>query len=100
MIRHIAPSIVAVALMLGEASETPSRAPVLIQAGGLAAVALAVWLYDESTAYPGIAAALPAIGAVAARHRLSAAPRDQPAPDLLRGDGLRRHRAISRARRL
>jgi peptidoglycan/LPS O-acetylase OafA/YrhL len=54
----------ATALMLGESSETSDRAPTIIQVAGLVAVGLAVVLYDQSTPYPGIAAALPAVGAV------------------------------------
>jgi peptidoglycan/LPS O-acetylase OafA/YrhL len=53
----------AVALMIGESTE-PTNQAAWIQGTGLVTVALAVWLYDGGTPYPGLAAALPAIGAV------------------------------------
>jgi peptidoglycan/LPS O-acetylase OafA/YrhL len=53
----------AVAMMLGGSTEYSDQAA-WIQAGGLIAVLAAVFLYDKGTPYPGIAAALPAIGTV------------------------------------
>jgi hypothetical protein len=53
------------ALALPEREPLGRRAATALQALGLAALALAVAMYDRATPYPGVAALLPALGACA-----------------------------------
>jgi peptidoglycan/LPS O-acetylase OafA/YrhL len=55
----------ALALVLPDRAPTSERGATLLQALGLAALAVAVALYDRATPYPGVAALLPALGACA-----------------------------------
>jgi peptidoglycan/LPS O-acetylase OafA/YrhL len=55
----------ALSLALPEREPVGARGAMVLQGLGLAALALAVALYDRATPYPGIAALLPALGACA-----------------------------------
>lgn len=55
----------ALAMAMGHRDDQPARYGLLLQLGGVAAIAAGVVLYDRATPYPGFAAVMPALGAAA-----------------------------------
>jgi peptidoglycan/LPS O-acetylase OafA/YrhL len=53
------------ALLMTESAEDRSGLGTVLQIGGIAALAYAVWFFDRGTPYPGVAALVPALAAVA-----------------------------------
>ena len=55
----------AVALVAIDRPEAGDRRGIVLQVAGLVAIAIGVFTYDRATPYPGMAAVLPAVGAIA-----------------------------------
>ena len=64
----------ALAVVLGRSGDSEDRRGVLLQAAALAAIGIAVATYDQMTPYPGVAAVVPALAAVALLYGGARAP--------------------------